>query len=392
MLLGGWLMPDGAIAPRTLRALAIGINWFDSGSGGLDRVFHDLAATLPMAGVEVNGLVLGPDDAEARSGGTVRAFGGGPLPLRLWHARRAVDSALRGGTIDVVAAHFALFALPALDLLRQRPLIVHFHGPWADESAAEGAGALAVAAKRAAEGQVYRRAVRIITLSRAFADLIIRRYGVPADRVHIVPGSVDLTRFAALPSRNVARDALGWPTDRRILLTVRRLARRMGLDRLIAAMPAIVDAEPDVLLMIAGRGELQDKLRAQVETFGLDAHVRFIGFVPEAELPLAYRAAELNLVPTRALEGFGLTAAEALAAGTPSIVAPVGGLPEVVGPLAEDLVFPGETPGAIAAHIIEALRGRLALPTSVACRNHARLHFAPYMAALRTAAIYRAAA
>jgi glycosyltransferase involved in cell wall biosynthesis len=382
-------MPE--VDASATRVLALGVNWFRAGSGGLDRVFFDLMAALPGAGVAPTGLVLGPPDVAAQTGGRVRAFGrpGAMLPERLWRARAGIARLTAGGGFDLVAAHFALFALPALDRLRRLPLVVHFHGPWADEAAEEGAGAVSVAAKRAMERAVYRRADRVVVLSEAFAAIARDRYGVAPAHLRTVPGSVDLDRFDPKLDRAGARATLGWPGDRRILLAVRRLVRRMGLDRLIAAMPAVVRAEPDVLLTIAGRGRQEAALRAQVSALGLAAHVRFLGFLPDADLPLAYRAADINVVPTMALEGFGLTTAEALAAGTPSMVAPVGGLPDVVGALSPDLIFPGCTPGDIAAGLIGALRGSTILPDAAACRTYARARFGRAGAAAAVAGIYR---
>jgi glycosyltransferase involved in cell wall biosynthesis len=134
---------------------------------------------------------------------------------------------------------------------------------------------------------------------------------------------------------------------------------------------------------------LEAVLRKQIEDSGLASHVRLLGFLPDADLPLAYRAAAINVVPTTALEGFGLTAAEALAAGTPSMVTPVGGLPEVVADLSSDLIFAScETP-ELAAGLIAALRGEIALPDSNACRAYAEARFANSLAAQRTAAVYR---
>ena len=376
---------------RPLRALALGVNWFQPGSGGLDRVYADLMAALPGAGVETTGLVLGPPDVAERTGGRVQAFGrpGAGLPERLWRARSAVSALTGSGRFDLVAAHFALFALPALDRLRRLPLVVHFHGPWADESGQEGAGGLTVAAKRALERAVYRRADRVIVLSQAFATILHERYGVEADRIRQVPGSVDLDRFDLKIDRAAARERLGWPQERRILLSVRRLARRMGLDTLIAAMTEIVRVEPDVLLLIAGRGAEAAALRSQVEALGLASHVRFLGFLPDADLPLAYRAAEINIVPTLALEGFGLTTAEALAAGTPSMVAPVGALPEVVGDLSADLIFRTTGAADIAAGLIGALRGDRPLPDAAACRAYVRARYGAARAAAAVAIVYR---
>jgi glycosyltransferase involved in cell wall biosynthesis len=380
-------MPDS----RTLRVLALGVNWFDAGSGGLDRVFRDLALGLPDADVALRGLVLGPPEAGALTQGRVRAFGqGGRLPARLLAARQAVARAVREEAPDVVAAHFALFAAPALDLLGRRPFVMHFHGPWADEAAAEGAGAFGCALRRRLERSVYHRATRVITLSRAFAGLAHANYGIPESRIRVVPGSVDLARFAPSMSREAARAALGWPGGRPVILAVRRLVRRMGLDRLIAAMPRVRDAVPNAVLMIAGRGAEETALKTLAQTCGVADQMRFLGFLPEAGLPLAYRAADINVVPSRALEGFGLTAAEALAAGTPSLVAPTGGLPEVVAPLSQDLVFRSIMPADIAGGLIAALRG--GAPGEDACLRYARERFSASRVIWETARIYREAA
>ncbi len=379
-----------------LRLLTIGVNWFKGSSGGLDRVYQDLFRALPRAGVEPTGLVLGPAGAEARTDERIVTFGreGAAMSGRLWQARAQAGALLRSGRFDVVAGHFAMFTAPALDRMRGTPLVVHFHGPWAGESAAEGAGRLSVLAKRAVERAVYRRADRVIVLSRAFAAIARDAYGVPEERLRLVPGTLDLSRYTAMAgvSRAEARERLGWPQDRRILLSVRRLAHRMGLDRLISAMAEVVRAEPDALLMIGGRGHAGEALRAQAETLGLGRHVRFLGFVPDEDLPFAYRAAEANVVPSVALEGFGLTTVEALASGTPSLVTPVGGLPEVVSDLSPELVFGSAAAGDIADRLTAVLRGTVRLPDEAACRGYAAGRYDPVHSAACVAAVYREAA
>jgi glycosyltransferase involved in cell wall biosynthesis len=374
-----------------LTVLAQGVNWFAPGSGGLDRVFRDLALSLPQQDIALHGLVLGPPDVAALTRGQVLAFGrGGKLPMRLLAARMAMRKALLLQAPDVVALHFALFAAPTIDLLKTRPVVMHFHGPWAEEAAAEGAGPAGVAVRAGLERSVYRRATRLITLSEAFATLLQSRYGIAREKIRVVPGSVDLTRFAPKVSRAAARAALGWPAANPILLAVRRLVRRMGLDRLIAAMPAVCAAVPGAMLMIAGRGAEEGRLKSLAEASGVGDNIRFLGFVADSDLPLAYRAADLNIVPSRALEGFGLTAAEALAAGTPSLVSPIGGLPEVVAPLDANLVFRSGSAPDIAGGLVAALTG--GAPGETACISYARARFAPERAAAGVAAIYREAA
>jgi glycosyltransferase involved in cell wall biosynthesis len=235
---------------------------------------------------------------------------------------------------------------------------------------------------------VYASADRVIVLSQAFAALAERDYAVPSGRLRVVPGAADLRRFSIAVDRASARRALGWPIEAPTLVSVRRLVHRTGVDRLIDAMPAIVASTPAVRLVVGGTGPRLGALRAQVTARGLDRHVTFLGYVPDADLPLVYRAADINVLPTLSLEGFGLTAVESLAVGTPSMVTPIGGLPEVVSGLSTSLVFASTSAADIAAGLIDALSGRVSLPHAAACRAFALAHFSAEQMAQRVAAVY----
>lgn len=374
-----------------LSVLGIGNGWFPERKGGVENVFYNLCQQLPREGVALHGLVPGSPGIADSTGGRVASFAadGSPGAQRARGVRRAVRDAIRMRRPDLVAAHFALYALPVLDLLRGLPLVVHFHGPWALESAIEGQGRLAVAAKRLIETLVYRRASRIIACSEAFALLLQADYAVPAAAIRVVPNGVDVERFAVAMSRAEARAALGWPAGRPILLTVRRLVRRMGLGNLIEAVGTLRRTQPDLLLCIAGSGPLRAELEAKVQAAGLAESVRFLGRVADEDLPLAYRAADLGVVPSLALEGFGLVAVESLAAGTPVIVTPMGGLPEVVEPLSPALVAAGTGAAEIAAALERALSDPACLPSAEACRAYARAHFDWRRVAAATADVYR---
>ena len=162
----------------------------------------------------------------------------------------------------------------------------------------------------------------------------------------------------------------------------------MGLENLIESVKTVRQRVPDVLVMIAGTGWMAPRLKQQIESAGLENHVRLLGFVPDAKLPLAYRAADLTVVPTVALEGFGLTTIESMAAGTPPIVTPVGGSPEVVGPLSPDMIVPDWTPEALSAAITAALRGDLKLPSAEECKAYTRENFDWSTIAARVRAVY----
>jgi glycosyltransferase involved in cell wall biosynthesis len=245
--------------------------------------------------------------------------------------------------------------------------------------------------KHRLEVAVYRRADLVIVLSKAFAEVAVKGYGVPENKIRIVPGAVDLDRFQTGQTRSEARLALGWPEDKRIYVSVRRLVSRMGLDRLIVAMQSVVRDFPNTILYLAGKGRLREELEAQVVSLGLSDHVRFLGFVPDDQLPLIYRAADVNIVPTLALEGFGLVAAEALAAGTPSMVTPVGGLPEVVSGLSANLIFKSTSVEDIRDALLGLEGGSLLLPDAVQCQTYARERFSIDRMAVEVAAVYREA-
>lgn len=374
----------------SIRALQVGCLWPSERAGGGDRVFADLARYLPSNGVDVDALVAGPAAADEPLAATVSSFGAATDGTRSrWlAARKAIAERLDSRHIDLLVTHFALYGSAAIGRLRPLPHVVHFQGPWAAESREEGNGRLSALAKWGIERIVYRSAQRVIVLSEAFATLLARDYGVPARRIRVIPGAADVERFTVNESREDARRALGWPTDRRILVSVRRLVHRTGVDRLIEALPHVRTKVPGVMLFVAGNGGLRAQLENRVRALGLEECVRFLGYVDDESLPLIYRAADLNVIPSTALEGFGLTAVEALVAGTPSIVAPIGGLPEIMSPLAPQLVLASAEVDDIARGLADALSGRIAVPSEAECRSFAMERFSAQQMARRVAAVY----
>ena len=363
--------------PMLIETIQIGSEWISESAGGLNRYYSELVQELPKLGVGVRGLVVGSERVAAETGGAVHPFAplGASLPARLTGVRASVRRAFAECPDALFVSHFPLYAAPCLGLQRGRPLVVHFQGPWSAESGIEGDGLLATRAKHWAESQVYKRGARLIVLSRAFARLLEERYDVPADRIRVIPGAVNTRRFLPTRSRGDARRALGWPTDRPIVLVVRRLVRRMGLENLLAAVRLAKGSVPDVLVIIAGTGPLSDELKQRAQAEGLSSNVRFTGYLPEDDLPAAYRAADLSVVPSVALEGFGLIVAESLAAGTPALVTNVGGLPETIERLAPQCIVHDAGARPLAAMLVDALRGTLPLPPLAECIRHAQTHF-----------------
>lgn len=373
-----------------MRTLQIGDDWIGEREGGLGRYYFELLRQLPSTGTSTHGLVVGSPSVTEATRGKVVAFArpDDPMLKRFRSARRAALDRIDKGQIDLIASHFALYALPIADRLRAIPTVVHFHGPWSGESNAEGAASLNARFKNAVENIVYSRAKRLIVLSRSFQQELVRRYGVSEDRIRIVPGGIDIERFNTTLTRVDARQKLGWPQDRPILLAVRRQVRRMGLEDLIDAARLLVQQQPDLLLMLGGSGPIAKELQARIDSLQLGHHVRLLGRVDEADLPLAYRAADMSVVPSKSLEGFGLITLESLASGTPAYVTPVGGLPEIIEPFAPACVFPDTSAASMAAVLGEALRGERPVPTEEQCRDYAAGSFSWSRIAERVRVVY----
>lgn len=375
-----------------LRVFQIGTGWFPETKGGTENVYYNLARSFEADGASVTGLVSGRRQAERDTDARIRSFSvDQPMLRRAAEIRSATRSAFAAETPDIVASHFALYALPVLDRLRGTPLVSHFHGPWALESQVEGASRGATLAKMAIEMLVYRRSSRVIAMSDAFRDILLRRYHLPERKIDMVPNGIDTALFDLPVSRDVARARLGWEPGRPTVFTVRRLVRRMGLDTLITAWAA-VRRQPggrDAVLHIAGKGPERAALERQAAELGLSDCIRFDGLISDEALRLSYRAADMTVIPTAALEGFGLIAAESLAAGTPVLTTPVGGLPEVVSGLSRAMVLDGISAPDIARGISEALADPSRLPQAAACRTYAQQTYDWRVIAPKVAAVYR---
>jgi glycosyltransferase involved in cell wall biosynthesis len=364
-------------AVKTASILCVGNEWFPRKPGGLDRYVYELVHQLTLEGdrVELCGVDLPSLSDDAALDLVNLASPQRSLPQRLWSSQR--EFAQRSLQLpDAINLHFALYSLPLLSALpREVPVTFTFHGPWAAESAQEGHHPWNNRLKHWMEQRVYQRCDRFIVLSKAFGTVLNETYGIPGEKIHIIPGGVNTAHFRPTFTRQEAREKLDWPSDRQILFTPRRLVQRMGLDKLLQAMVTVKQQVPDVWLAIAGKGPRRPALEQQVWALGLEHQVSFLGFVPDAELPIAYQAADLTVVPSQSLEGFGLILVESLACGTPAFCTPVGGMPEVILPFAPNLVSESAEAGAIADQLITLLTGQVPLPARADCRAYAVQQF-----------------
>lgn len=211
--------------------------------------------------------------------------------------------------------------------------------------------------------------------------------GFPAEKLVVIRNGIDLAPFARPPSEEEARRLraeLGLAPEDRALLFAGRLNRQKDPLTLLAAMPAILARAPAAALLVAGDGPLRARAERLAARLGLGARARFLGWRPD--VPALLAISELLVMPS-AWEGFGLAAAEALAAGVPVVAGDVDSLPEVVGGCGA-LVPPGD-----AAALALAVAGLLAAPERLrelgrAGRERARAEFARERMVAEVAALY----
>lgn len=358
--------------------LCLGMSWFPISAGGLNRYLYGLSCELAIqeTQVEVCGLAM----PEADDSSKFLKLTNLSIPnLSVLNRFQQIRSSLTLDHLqskDAINLHFALYSFPLLkNLPKNIPITFHFHGPWALESKQEGDNPIVVWFKKQLELKVYRRCDRFIVLSHAFGEILHREYGIDWQKINIIPGGVDIQEFQPKLTQADARKKIGWKSYRKILFTPRRLVNRMGLDRLLEAMVEVRKQVPDVWLGIAGKGPIAAQLQQQIEDLDLRDHVELLGFVPDELLSVAYQAADLTVVPSISLEGFGLILVESLACGTPAVSTPVGGMPEILRPLDEALVTESIESSAIAQRLIEFLKGDRPLPTREICRQYAVENF-----------------
>jgi glycosyltransferase involved in cell wall biosynthesis len=371
--------------------LFAGLGWFPTTPGGMDRYGYELMQQLVAGGDHINLCGIGLPESTTHAAITLRNLANprDPLVQRLWSVRQRFRQQQRQmPKPHAINLHFAPYSFPLLnEFPRGVPITFTFHGPWALESQQEGEKPWSVASKRWIEQRVYRRCDRFIVLSKAFGTILHEHYKVSWDKIHVIPGGVDTKRFCSNLSREQARQSLGWPLDPFILFTSRRLVKRMGLDVLLNAFAKVKSAYPEVRLFIAGRGPQQDSLKQQVSALDLESHVEFLGYLPDELLPVAYQAADLTVMPSQSLEGFGLVLLESLACGTPVLCTPIGGMPEVLNPFFPELITESAHEGAIAERLIDFMTGKIRLPSRSECREYAANNFDWQVVAQRVRAV-----
>lgn len=187
-------------------------------------------------------------------------------------------------------------------------------------------------------GEVLREAKNVFTISE-FTKNELKKFNVQEGKIKFVYPGIDLKEFLGNPEflkekTDTLRSKLKLD-GKKIILTLSRLVKRKGQDKMICAMKHIIKKFPESIYLIAGEGPYEKNLRELVLKFNLQEHVKFIHGVSDKEKPAYYNLCDVFAMPSRVMEkedaeGFGIVFLEAAALGKPTLGSKEGGIPDAV--------------------------------------------------------------
>ena len=280
----------------------------------------------------------------------------GELDASLGAAAVAQVSAMAdvGTPVDVIHCHDWMTTQAGIEAAQAAgvPLVATIHATERGRHQGHLPGDIS-AAVDATEQRLCQAADELITCSQAMREDVITQLGANPDAVSVVLNGIDEGVWSTDEDQR-RRARVRWGGTGPLLMFTGRLEVEKGIYTMLDALPTILERHPDVRLIVAGQGGQGPQFDADIVERGLSPNVVRAGWLSEDELKALIAAADVALVPSL-YEPFGLVALEAMALGTPVVVARTGGLADIVEEGRTGLSFtPGE-PGDLAAAVIETL-------------------------------------
>lgn len=336
------MVPGAPLSILWLNQLDPGHPW----AGGAERHIEEVGRRLVSSGHRVTVVAERFGDLpaeETRSG--IRILR--PVPRGLLHAwtlanaRRLLDE-LR---VDVVIGDLSKIVPWGQKTFGGRPLVSvvrHLNGRTIFGEVAFPAPPVLWLIERFTPA--FLRSSDVITESRATAE-VLRSLGATRGPIALIAPGVDGTRFRPDPASRS-------PTP--LIVYVGRMKRYKRLDLALRAFAELRTRRPAATFHLAGGGSDHDRLRELASELGLGESVQFLGTPSLEEIVRLYQRGWVHVQPSSA-EGWGLTAIESLACGTPVVAFAGGALSESVGPLCQGLLAAPATAPALAAALERGL-------------------------------------
>jgi glycogen synthase len=249
-------------------------------------------------------------------------------------AAKLINELVRGEDFkfDVVVAHDWLSVIAGITIRKELgiPLAFHVHSNERGRTLGNGSGVVSSIENRG--GQM---ADMVITVSYAMQDELIQA-GFPAEKIRVCYNGVDPKKYSpdqvSQQRKKEIRTKYGLNDDDMMILFIGRLVWIKGVDKLIRAMPQVLQSVPNAKLVVVGLGDMRDYLEGLVRNLHLENVVKFrFEFIPEEERIAHYAACDVAAYPSL-YEPFGIVTLEAMSMEKPVIVGAAGtsGMREIV--------------------------------------------------------------
>ena len=208
-------------------------------------------------------------------------------------------------------------AAVALAKATNKPLVLHVHSLEFDRSGTHQNKQIADI-----ESWGLNNANAVIGVSYYTRALIHQQYGVPLEKIQVVHNGV----YKGEVVKNY-RIEQGWPS--KVVLFLGRITFQKGPDYFVEAAAKVIPIVNDVLFVMAGSGDMLDRMVSRVRDLGISDHFHFPGFLRGPEVERMFSVADLYVMPSVS-EPFGISALEAISYETPVIISRQSGVSEVL--------------------------------------------------------------
>ena len=334
--------------------------------GGIARVVSDLSHKLHKDGHDVTVITYREGDApyfEDDKGIKVyrvdnyminpNNFIDWILQLNFNMIAKANEIMQEQGNFDVIHAHDWLVAYSAKTLKNSYniPIVATIHATEAGRNS--GIHDEQQRYINDTEWMLTYEAAEVIVNSNYMKNELQRLFGLPYDKINVVPNGVNLNLFNGIERDYNFRRKYAMDNEK-LIMFMGRLVYEKGIQHLIAAMPKVLAGYHDAKLVIAGRGGMLDELRAEADALGLGDKVYFAGYMNGKDVEKMYKAADISVFPST-YEPFGIVALEGMLAERPIVVSDAGGLGEIVEHRETGMKSYCGNPNSIADSILELL-------------------------------------
>jgi glycosyltransferase involved in cell wall biosynthesis len=200
-----------------------------------------------------------------------------------------------------------------------KKLVVHVHATEFDRTGGNGVNQYVYDLEK--EGM--HAADSVIAVSNFTKEKIINHYGVPAEKIHVVHNAVEQT------NHTFNKEDFGIKKNNKVILFLGRVTLQKGPDYFIETAKKVLEVEPNVTFIVAGTGDMTNRIIERAASLGIADKVLFTGFLTGPEIDKAYQMADVYLMPSVS-EPFGITPLESMRNKTPVIISKQSGVSEVI--------------------------------------------------------------